>query len=210
MDLSTGLLVHISIVNQDYSCTEALDYENVSFRCIACYGVRHLAKSCPKITQTLRHLKPTCWTGARPKHYTISNDVSGIQHDGTKEHLEENLPKGNSLNREPQVKETPMGAFEAILKTTATTPEKSNPFPKASYSTASPEFSDWKLATKKFSRAATVLQGTDGHKGTQKLKFGTLELPSVNKNIQYTLEKIGKLIKMGSIGTTTNKEKVER
>ena len=136
--------------------------------------------------------------------------MSGIQHDGTKKYLEENLPKGNPLNGEPQVKDPPMGAFEAILKTVATTHEKSNPFPKVSYSTTSPEFSDWKLVTKTFSRVATVLQGTDGHKGTQQLKFGTLELPSVNKNIQYMLEKIGKLIKMGSIGTTTNKEKVER
>ena len=166
MDLSARILIEINIVNQDYSWTEALDYENVSFRCITCYGVGHLAKSCPKITQTLRHLKPTWWTGVRPKHYTISNDVSGIQHDGTKEHLEENLPKGNPLNGEPQVKDPPMGEFEAILKTMATTHEKSNPFPKVSYSTTSPEFSDWKLVTKKFSRVGTVLQGTDGHKGT--------------------------------------------
>ena len=208
MDLSTGLLADINIVNQVYSWTEALDYENVSFRCITCYGVGHLAKSCPKITQTLRHLKPTWWTGVRPKHYTISNDVSGIQQDGTKEHLEENLPEENLVNEEPQVKDPPLGVSKAILETTATTPRKTNPpCPKTPYTTTSPEFLDWKLVTKKFSGAATVPRGIEGHKGSQQLSFGTLELPIFNKNIQYTLEKSRK---MDSIWTTTNKEKVER
>ena len=168
MDLSTWLLAELNIINQDYSWNQALDYENVSFRCRTCNGIGHLAKSFPKATQTYRNLKATWWTGAHPEHYTVSNDESDIQHDGTNEFPKENLPGAILTNRDPQDEELPLGTSKAILETMATTPRKENPpFPKISYTTTSPEFSDWKQVTKKFPGAATFPRGSEGHKGIQ-------------------------------------------
>jgi hypothetical protein len=73
MDLNEGLLVELKIVNQDYSWTQALDYENVSFRCRSCYNIGHLAKEYPKTSQPYRHHKAMWWTGVCPEHYTVSN-----------------------------------------------------------------------------------------------------------------------------------------
>ena len=57
MDLNEGLLVELKIVNQEYSWTQALDYENVSFRCRSCYNIKHMAKAYPKTSQSYRHHK---------------------------------------------------------------------------------------------------------------------------------------------------------
>jgi hypothetical protein len=63
---------------------------------------------------------------------------------------------------------------------------ESTPSPHA---ITSPEFSEWKLVTKKFSEAATVPRESGGHKGTQHLNFGTLKLPALNKATLNLLEK---------------------
>ena len=74
MDLSEGLPVELKIVNQEYSWTQALDCENISFRCRSCYNIGHLAKECPNISQPYKHCKATWWTGACPEHYNVIND----------------------------------------------------------------------------------------------------------------------------------------
>ena len=84
MDLSEGLPTELKIVNQDYSWTQALDFENISFRCRSYYNVGHLAKAFPKTSQSYRYRKDTWWTRARPEHYTILNG-DPTQHEGTKE-----------------------------------------------------------------------------------------------------------------------------
>ena len=93
-----------------------------------------------------------------------------------------------------------MQASEAILEKSAKTPGQTSenpPCPEASYSTVSPEFSDWKLVTKKVLGEAIVPRGTRGYKGYQQLIFGTLKLQALNKGIQYSLEKIGNTEKNG-------------
>ena len=146
MDLSAGLPAELNIINQDYSWSQALDYENVSFRCRTYYGIGHLAKAFPKISQTYRHRKATWWSRARPKHYIASNDESNIQHEGTKEIPEEIMSEAIQEIREPHDEELSLGASKEILAT----PGKTNdpPFPETSYATASLEFSYWKLVTK--------------------------------------------------------------
>lgn len=103
-------------------------------------------------------------------------------------------------NRDPHVEELkklPLGACKAIL-TMAASPSETNeniPCPKISYTIGSPEFLDWKLVTKKSQGATTFPCISEGHNGIQQLSFVTFEILSfkqTNKNIQYTLEKIGK------------------
>ena len=100
MDLSKGLPGELKIVNQDYSWTQALDYENIYFRCRSCYNIGHLAKACPNISQPYKHNKATWWTGARPEHYTVTNIEPG-KYDGTDElQLQSRLPRTHiSLNK---------------------------------------------------------------------------------------------------------------
>ena len=98
MDLSKGLPAELKIVNQDYSWTQVLDCENVSFRCRSCYDIGHQEKEFPKISQPYRHRKATWWTGARPEHYIVSH-VASTQHDGTKTLQQENTPE--TIHEEP-------------------------------------------------------------------------------------------------------------
>ena len=81
MNLSGGLPAELKIVNLDYAWTQALDYENISFRCRACYNIGHLAKTCPKTSQSYRHRKATWWMGARPEHYTVLNEETAKPED---------------------------------------------------------------------------------------------------------------------------------
>ena len=56
---------------------------------------------------------------------------------------------------------------------------------------ASPELSQWKLVTKKFSGVATVPRESGRHKETPHLSFDTLKLPSLNKDTLFSMEKRG-------------------
>ena len=69
------------------------------------------------------------------------------------------MPEAIQANKEPLDKEPPLGASEAILEMSANTPGKTIENPpclEASYTTVSPEFSYWKLVTKKFLGEATL------------------------------------------------------
>ena len=113
MDLNKGLPVELKIVNQDYSWTQALDYENVSFRCRSYYDIGHLAKACPKTSQSYRHRKAMWWTGARPEHYTVSNVESA--HEGTEEFQQKNITEAIQANKEP-LDEPPLEVSKATLE----------------------------------------------------------------------------------------------
>lgn len=179
MDLNAGLPTELNIVNQDYSWVQTLDYDDVSFRCRSCFDIGHLAKSCPKTPQTYRNCKATWWKGARPEHYIVSNDESNTRYDETGD-----LPANNIFEARPRATEPSLEA-----ETMAATPRKTNEKfygPKIPYTTATPEFTDWKLVTKKSSGAATFPRGPEGHKGIQQLSFGILEILSL-KHTEHTV-----------------------
>jgi hypothetical protein len=67
MDFSKGFPVEIILQGKDYSRTQILDYENLSFRCRNCFETGHLARSCGKSTgkkRSSRSQRPTWWTEA--------------------------------------------------------------------------------------------------------------------------------------------------
>jgi hypothetical protein len=62
MDLSKGFLAEIILQGKDYSRTQKLDYENLSFRCRHCFDTGHLAHNFGKPPRKKRSSKPTWWT----------------------------------------------------------------------------------------------------------------------------------------------------
>ena len=189
MDLSEGLTADLKIVNLDYEWTQALDCENISFRCRAYYNIGHLAKSYPKTSQSYRHQKATWWMGAHPEHYTILNEES-TQLEGTGKLQPENTLGEIQAKMEPQIVEQ---ALEVSAATMENSKKPSGVFTRGLHTIASPEISEWKLVTKNFSRAATVPRELGGHKGTPNLSFGTLKLPS------FLMEKSGQIETSGNI-----------
>ena len=101
--------------------------------------------------------------GARPKHYTISNDELE-QHDGTEELQLENILEAIRANKETQDEEPPQEVSATTLENLTKSLGETTPSP---CTTASPEFSEWKLVTKKFSGESIVPRESGGHKGTQ-------------------------------------------
>jgi hypothetical protein len=70
MDFSKGFPAEIILQGKDYSRTQILDYENLSFRCRNFFKMGHLARSCGKSTGKKRSSKsqrPTWWTEAPAK-----------------------------------------------------------------------------------------------------------------------------------------------
>jgi hypothetical protein len=63
MDFSKGFPAEIILQGKDYSRTQKLDYENLSFRCRNCFETGHLARHCGKPPGKKRSSKPTWWTG---------------------------------------------------------------------------------------------------------------------------------------------------
>ena len=75
MDFSKGFPMEIILQGKDYSRTQILDYENLSFRCRNCFEMGHLACSCGKSTGKKRSSKsqrPTWWTGAQSELHAES------------------------------------------------------------------------------------------------------------------------------------------
>lgn len=67
MDFSKGFSAKIILQDKDYSRTQILDYENLSFRCRNCFETWHLARSCGKQLGKKRSSKiqrPTWCMGA--------------------------------------------------------------------------------------------------------------------------------------------------
>jgi hypothetical protein len=67
MDFSKGFPAEIILQGKDYSRTQILDYENLSFRCRNCFETGHLARSCgkqPGKKRPSKNQRPTWWTGA--------------------------------------------------------------------------------------------------------------------------------------------------
>ena len=67
MDFSKGFPAEIILQGKDYSRTQILDYENLSFKCRNCFEMGHLAHSYGKSSRKKRSSKsqrPTWWTGA--------------------------------------------------------------------------------------------------------------------------------------------------
>ena len=63
MDFTKGFPAEIILQGKDYSRTQKLDYENLSFRCRNCFETGHLARKCGKPPGKKRSSKPTWWTG---------------------------------------------------------------------------------------------------------------------------------------------------
>ena len=201
MDLSEGLPVELKIVNQDYSWTQALDYENISFRCRSCYNIGHLAKACPKMSQSYKHCKATWWMGACPEHYTVTNDESTKLNDTDNLQLE-NTTETIHAFKDPQIEQTQESSTETLRKSSG----ESTPGP---CTTTSPKFSEWKLVTKKILGVTTIPRESGGNKGTQQLSFGTLKLPALNKATHFLLEKSGFIEKSGNTWMTNDGNKKE-
>ena len=98
------------------------------------------------------------------------------------------------------VEQTQEASAENLTKSSG----ESTPRP---YTTTSSNFSEWKLASKKISGAATVPRESGGHKGTQQLRFGTLKLQALNKAACYSL---GKSSFTEKSGNTWIKKDVEK
>ena len=107
---------------------------------------------------------------------------------------------------EPQIEEPTLEVFAATLENLGKSSGESTPRART---TASQEFSEWKLVTKKFSGATTVPRESGGHKGTQHLNFGTVKLPVLNKATPYSLEKSGLTGTSGNTWKKTDGEKRE-
>ena len=106
-----------------------------------------------------------------------------------------------------QIEEPTRNVSTAAMEILGKSSGESTPGPRT---TASPEFSKWKSVTKTFSGAATVPWESEGHKGTQKLNFGTLKLPALNKATLNLLEKSGLTETSGNTWKKTDGEKKEK
>jgi hypothetical protein len=54
MDFSKGFSAERILTGENYSWTKKLDYEKVSLRCRACFGVGHFVAQCPKGPRKVR------------------------------------------------------------------------------------------------------------------------------------------------------------
>lgn len=79
MDFSEGFPAEIILQGKGYSWTQKLDYEQLHFKCRACFETGHLALKCKKFPNKHKEIKtqrkPTWWIGAIPKHQRIGKDL---------------------------------------------------------------------------------------------------------------------------------------
>lgn len=73
MDFSKGLLAKIRLTSEDYTWIQKSNYENVLFRCRACFDMHHLARHFLKAPPHLHkdYHKSTWLDGEEYEHYTI-------------------------------------------------------------------------------------------------------------------------------------------
>jgi hypothetical protein len=108
MDFSKGFPAEIILQGKDYSRTQKLDYENLSFRCRNCFETGHLARNCGKPPGKKRSSKPTWWTEASKEPRSESK---------TLEAAEEALkPKSNPLLRGKQKKQKLKPKLNPLLR----------------------------------------------------------------------------------------------
>jgi hypothetical protein len=148
MDFSKGFPAEIILQGKDYSRTQKLDYENLSFRCRNCFETGHLARNCGKPPGKKRSSKPTWWMKASKEPRSKSKTLEAEEEAEAKAEI-----------KSPAKGEAEEAEVEAEIKSPAKGEAEDTPKSPTQQETLTPSWAN--LAEKEDPLRATESQSTD-------------------------------------------------